>query len=76
MNVGFNPFRQIDHRSIEYIIYNNVKYYLKKGAKKVAEDEDEEEDKKKDKAKWDVKKLAVGNWFSGTSYFKATKDEG
>ena len=61
-----NKFRQIDHRTIESIIFKNVKYSLKKGAKKVEEDEE----KKKDGPKWDAKKLAVGNWFSGTSYFK------
>lgn len=29
-----NKFRQVDHRSINYIIINNVKYVLKKGGKK------------------------------------------
>ena len=29
-----SKFRQIDHRTIEYIIVNNTKYFLKKGAKK------------------------------------------
>ncbi len=33
-----NRFRQIDHRNIEYIIYNNAKYELKKGGKKVESD--------------------------------------
>ena len=28
-----NKFRQIDHRSIDFIIFRNVKYTLKKGAK-------------------------------------------
>jgi hypothetical protein len=62
---GDNKFRQIDHRTIESITYNNVKYVLKKGGKKA----DEEEEKKKGELKWDTSKLAVGNWFSGTSYF-------
>ena len=29
-----NKFRQVDHRSINYIIINNVKHVLKKGGKK------------------------------------------
>lgn len=29
-----NKFRQVDHRTIEFIIIRNVKYSLKKGAKK------------------------------------------
>lgn len=68
-----NKFRQIDHRTIESIIFKNVKYSLKKGAKKAADDEEE---KKKDGPKWDSKKLAVGNWFSGTNYFKIVKING
>jgi hypothetical protein len=60
-----NKFRQIDHRSIDYIIFKNVKYVLKKGGKK---EEDKEEEKKG--PKWDYSKLAVGNWFSATNYFK------
>jgi hypothetical protein len=63
-----NKFRQIDHRTIQYIIFKNVKYVLKKGAKK--DGEDEEEKKGGDKALWDTKNLAVGNWFSRTSYFQ------
>lgn len=63
-----NKFRQVDHRTIESVIYQNVKYVLKKGAKKV----EAEEEKKGGAAaaKWDASKIAVGNWFSGTSYFK------
>jgi len=33
-----NRFRQIDHRTIEHIIYNNAKYELKKGGKKAESD--------------------------------------
>lgn len=62
-----NKFRQIDHRTIEWIVYKNVKYSLKKGGKK-AEAEDEEE-KKKEEPLWNPKDLAVGNWFSTTEYF-------
>ena len=68
-----SKFRQVDHRSIEFIIFQNVKYVLKKGAKKP---EDEEMKKDKDEPKWDKSKLAVGNWFSGTRYFHAVEDKG
>ena len=47
---------------------------MKKGAKKVESDDKEEE--KKDASKWDTKKLAVGNWFSATNYFKAKSQDG
>jgi len=70
---GPSKFRQIDHRSIECIIFQNVKYSLKKGAKKI---EEEEEGHKKEEPKWDSKKLAVGNWFSGTDYYQAVTDKG
>jgi len=33
-----NKFRQVDHRSINYIIINNKKYILKKGGKKQPKD--------------------------------------
>jgi hypothetical protein len=60
-----SKFRQIDHRTIQYIIFKNVKYVLKKGGKKEFEEEE-----KKGVDLWDKKDLAVGNWFSRTSYFK------
>ena len=59
----------IDHRSIDWIIFKNIKYVLGKGSK-VEEDTD--------KVKWDSDKLAVGNWFSLTQYYKVKnvdKDE-
>jgi hypothetical protein len=75
-----NKFRQVDHRSINWLIMNNCKYVLKKGGKKrVAEDSDDEitgDTKKKEEPKWDYSKLAVGNTFSGTSYFRATSEAG
>ena len=73
-----SKFRQVDHRSIDYIIFQNVKYVLKKGAKaEIADEADDEEKKKsKDEPKWDHKKLAIGNWFSGTSYYQAEEDKG
>lgn len=48
--------RQVDHRSIEYIIFKNTKYVLSKGKKKTGREE-EEEKKEADKKKWDSKKL-------------------
>ena len=66
-----NKFRQVDHRSIEYIIFKNIKYVLKKGAKAP-----EEEERKKDEPNWDSKKLSVGNWFSGTNYYHAKQERG
>ena len=44
-----NKFRMIDHRTIEY---NNTKYELKKGGKKI---EPEDVEMKKDEPKWDFK---------------------
>jgi len=49
-----------------------VKYVLRKGGKKDAGADDDDE-KKKGEPLWDASKLAVGNTFSGTSYFKAKK---
>jgi len=66
-----NKFRQVDHRTIEYIILRNVKYSLKKSGKKQADEE--MKDEKKKEPKWDTSKLAVGNWFSGTRYFRAVE---
>lgn len=67
-----SKFRQIDHRTIEWIIFRNVKYVLKKGAKKA----DDQEEKKKGEALWDPKKLAAGNWFSTTMYLDVKANDG
>ena len=48
-----------------------MKYVLKKGAKAP-----EEVKYDKDAPKWDSKKLAKGNWFSGTNYYQAVSDKG
>lgn len=45
-----NKFRQVDHRTIEYIILRNVKYVLKKGAKKSVVDAADDEDEKNKKS--------------------------
>ena len=68
---GPNKFKQVDHRSIDHIIYQNTKFVLKKGGKA-----DEPEEFKKDAPKWDSAKLAVGNWFSGTRYFQVKSTKG
>ena len=62
--------KMVDHRTIDYIVFKNVKYVL---GKKKAE---EEEKKDKDAPKFDIKKLAVGNWFSLTQYYKVISIEG
>lgn len=71
---GDNKFRQVDHRTIDFIIIRNKKYVLKKGGKKVAA-EDEEMDEKKQEAKWDHTQLAVGTWFSGTRYYRSAEEQ-
>ena len=38
-----SKLRQIDHRTIQYIIVDNAKYFLKKGAKKIVQDESDGE---------------------------------
>jgi hypothetical protein len=32
-------------------------------------------DEKKKEPKWNIAKLAVGNWFSGTRYFRAVEQK-
>ena len=68
-----NKFRQIDHRTIESIVFKNVKYVLKKGGKSFA---DIDTQIPKDEAKWDASQLKVGNVFSGTSYYETVSDMG
>jgi hypothetical protein len=62
-----NKFRQVDHRTIDHIIFKNIRYILKKGGKKASEEIEAPEKKEPD---WDHSKLAVGNTFSGTNYYK------
>jgi len=66
-----SKFRQVDHRSIEWIVFKNIKYVLKKGGKK-----DEPEERKNGEPLWDPKKLAVGNWFSSTMYLDIKEPKG
>jgi hypothetical protein len=62
-----NKFRQVDHRTIESIIFKNVKYSLKKGGKSFS---DIDTNIPKDESKWQPHLLAIGNIFSGTSYYE------
>ena len=62
-----NNVRQVDHRTIEYIIFRNVKYTL--GKKAPGTEELPLKYDKKD-VKWNATKLAVGNWFSSSTYYK------
>jgi len=62
-----NSFRQVDHRSIEYIIFKNVKYSL---GKKAADTGELPLKIEENKANWAESKLAVGNWFSSITYYK------
>ena len=68
-----NKFRQVDHRTIESIIFKNVKYVLKKGGKGL---KDIDMEIPKGKAKWDANQLKVGDIFSGTSYYETVSDMG
>ena len=69
-----NRFRQVDHRTIESIIFKNKKYVLKSsGGKNLA---DVETHVAKGEKLWDANQLAVGNVFSGTSYYKTVTDMG
>lgn len=68
--VPFN-FRQVDHRTIDYIIFKNVKYSL--GRKPTGFDEELPLKVDKKAPRWDGNKLAVGNWFSQVTYYKLTE---
>jgi len=60
-----NNFRRVDHRTINWIIFKNVKYSLGKKST------DQELPLKGDRhSKWDASKLAVNNWFSATAYYR------
>jgi len=68
-----SKFRQVDHRTIESIIFKNVKYELKKGGKRF---EDVDMEIPKDEPKWDATQLKVGDIFSGTSYYETVSELG
>lgn len=65
----YNNIRSVDHRSIDYIIFKNVKYSL---GKKAAGTDSESLPLKHDfkLPRWNVTKLKIGNWFSQITYYK------
>lgn len=68
--------RQVDHRTIEWLIFKNRRFILKKSGKKyppVPEEALKIEDPKL--TRWDLSKLAVGNWFSDTKYLKVENQQ-
>lgn len=63
-----NNVREVDHRTIEYIIFKNVKYCL--GTKSKGQKNDELPLKHiLGTPKWDGSKLVVLNWFSQITYY-------
>ena len=70
---GYN-LRQVDHRTVEWIIFKNRKFILKKPGKKypiLPEAALKIEDPINNK--WNIDKLSVGNWFSDTKYLRVDK---
>ena len=61
-----NNIRQVDHRTIEWIIYKNVKY--SQGVRSTIEDLPLKE--VKDERNFDTSKIAPGNWFCEISYYR------
>jgi hypothetical protein len=67
---GYN-LRQVDHRTIEWIIFKNRKFILKKPGKKYpALPEAALKIEDPIHTKWNLDKLSVGNWFSDTKYLR------
>ena len=64
---GYINYRNVDHRTILYIIFKGVKYSL---GKRDADITDLPVRVDKSKPRWDQSKLAVGDWFSSTTYYK------
>lgn len=67
---GFN-FRQVDHRTIQFIILKNVKYSLGKKSTLSTLDTSKNTD-----IKWNLSKIAIGDWFSQVQYFKLNSRNG
>ena len=67
-----NRYRLIDHRSIDFIIYKNVKYSLKKGGKSFSEIDTRIP---QGSPAWDTSKLQIGDMFSKTSYYQTVKED-
>lgn len=64
-------FRQVDHRTIQSIIFKNVKYSLGKKSTLNTLTASNSSD-----TKWNLSKLAVGNWFSQVQYFQLNSRNG
>jgi hypothetical protein len=70
---GYN-LRQVDHRTIEWIIFKNRKFIFKKPGKKYPElPESAYKIDDPIHTKWNIDKLSIGNWFSDTKYVKIEK---
>ena len=65
----YNNIRSVDHRSIDYIIFKNVKYQL---GKKAAGTDSDHLPIKHDftKPRWNESKLELGNIFSQITYYQ------
>ena len=67
-NVAPYNFRQVDHRTIEHIIFKNVKYCV---GKRTGDAPDQLPIKHAhDIIKWVPSNLTANNWFSSISYYK------
>jgi hypothetical protein len=66
-STGPSNIKQVDHRTIEYIIYKNVRYELGKRDPNI---EDLPLKVDREKPRWEESKLGVGNWFSQIQYYK------
>jgi hypothetical protein len=65
----YNNIRSVDHRSIDFIIFKNVKYQL--GKKAPGTDSDQLPIKHDfSKPRWNQSKLQVGNIFSQITYYQ------
>ena len=62
-----NNIRQIDHRTIQSIVFKNVKYSL---GRKAPGSEEVPLKPDYDGPKWEASKLKKGNWFSQVTYYK------
>lgn len=63
-------FRYIDHRTIQYIIFKNVKYSL---GKRDAGIEELPLKRSRSDIHFDGQKLGIDNWFSSIQYFRVNE---
>lgn len=63
--------RQVDHRTIEWLIFKNRRFILKKSGKKYPDlPEAALKIDNPTYTRWNLDKLSVGNWFSDTKYLR------